>query len=294
MNRRKFIKTGLQVGGAGLMASTLGCQGSLFDAFDSSAEEALVAEDNGSFQLFNVNLSTGAVSTIAIFPNQIFQVSLLDQNTAIAIDNTTVYSVNLNTNIYQPLLSSFTTLRGLAIENQNSVLLGGMSGYFARMNLSTLAVSTFPTLGGWPHGTALENSSSALVMDRANDDLLRVNLSTGSFSTVYNFPTTNTYVNIAIDTGRNLALILSDTPTTNQIVRVDLNTNTLLSQIGSTPDGVTQGIALENSTSVLVGNDTNAPGGGLYRVDLDTGATSRVDDGTLNGVIPRDIAVRFQ
>ncbi|GMT49837.1 MAG: hypothetical protein IEMM0008_1376 [bacterium] len=39
MNRRKFIKTGLQVGGAGLMAFTLGCQGSLFDPFDVSANE---------------------------------------------------------------------------------------------------------------------------------------------------------------------------------------------------------------------------------------------------------------
>ena len=56
MNRRKFIKTGLQVGGLGLMASTLECQGSLFDSFAQTATEAIVTGTGvGAKQIFRVN-----------------------------------------------------------------------------------------------------------------------------------------------------------------------------------------------------------------------------------------------
>ncbi len=295
MNRRKFIKTGLQAGGAGLMASTLGCQGSLFDAFDSSAEEAFLI--SATRFLYKVNLVTGAASIITpVFTNQLLGLALRGQNTALVLDNVSpgnLFSVNLKDNSVTTLASSVASINpaSIALENQESAIVGD-TGTLTRLNLSTLASSTIVSgLVNSVAGLAMESSQSVLVqLGNGSGNLLRVKLSSGTSNLLRNIGTTSSKITFASD--RNLVLIAnSDTVTPTQIRRLDLSTNTLLSDIGFLTNGAGPGIALENSHSVLVGSNTS---GGLYRVDLDTGVTSRVDDGSLGGVIIVDIAVRFQ
>ncbi len=298
MNRRKFIKTGLQLGGAGFIASTLGCQGSLFDSFDSSAEEAFLV--SGSRLLYKVNLITGAASSITpVFPDFTFGLALRGKDTALVLTNLLggdLYSINLNStnSSFTSLISSFapTNTASIVLENQQSVLVGD-NGNLTRLNLSTLTSSTIVSgLGDVVTGLAMESSQSVLVQmgGTTGMGLLRVNLSSGTSNFLQNMGA-STFTKIAIVPDRNLVLIANST-TTTQIKRLDLSTNTLLSDIGFVPSGAGLGIALENSHSALVGS--NAAAGGLYRVDLDTGVTSRVDDGSLGSVSIVDIAVRFQ
>ncbi len=299
MNRRKFIKTGLQVGGAGLMASTLGCQGSLFDAFGQTADEAIVIEAVGSQCIYRVNLNTGATSVISdgvIFGgNQLGGIALLDEDTALVTTGTTtggtLYKVDLNANTVQLLVSGFSpgnTSDCIAVENRNSVLIGA-SGTLYRMNLRTLTVTKTQAIGTALHGIALESESSALIIEN-NDSLHRVNLADFSFSTLMATTTGNNGRDVAIALDRNLAMVVANAGGI-QIVRINLSSNTALSTLGALTNGAGKGIALENGSSTLVGDNTS---GGLYRVDLDTGVTSRVDDGTLNSILIRKIAVRFQ
>ncbi len=298
MNRRKFIKTGFQVGGAGLMASTLGCQGSLFDSFAQSANEAIVTEAGGTRRVFKVNLNNGAVSLIVnanVIGGTLLQgLTLKDQDTALVTSDPLggeLYKINLNNNTVQLLTSGFVpglVSNPIAMENSNSLLIGTNNGNINRMNLSTFAITKTQNIAGNPlAGIAVENSSSAVVLDNMRD-LYRVNLSDFSSSTLI-APVTAGGRAVAINTVRNLAFI-GHTGTT-QIERFDLSTNTPLTVFGAVPGGAGRGIAFENSNSVLVGE--NVPSGGLYRVNIDTGVTSRVDDGSIT-VNLKNIAVRFQ
>ncbi len=303
MNRRKFIKTGLQVGGAGLMASTRGCQGSLFDSFAQTATEAIVAETGATRQIFRVNLNTGVTSVVSdgvIFVNNLQSIALLDEDTALVTTNLTaggLYKVNLKNNTVQLLVSGYSpgaSSRGIALENRNSLLIGSNDDAIRRMDLRTLSVINNQAISVSATAIALESESSALLLDTGNT-LYRLNLIDFSVNTLISPLSGSLGRSIALDLNRNIALIGQSDAT--QIERFDLSTNTQLStDIGSLPDGAGRGIALENSNSVLVGNNSipSATPGGLYRVDLDTGATSQVDDGTLDGVLIRAIAVRFQ
>ena len=292
MNRRKFIKTGLQTGGVGLMVSTLGCQGSFFDAFESSAEEAIVAQSAGT-NLYKVNLVTGATSVItSAFAANLNGVALKDQDTALVIDNTgniIFYEVNLNTGNVKTHTTNITTAiaTSIGIENESSILVGDSVAILTRINLNTLANSVLVSTGGAGSiiGIAIESSSSALILDSSVPSLIRVNLLNGTSTTLAS-PAGNQ--KIAYAPSRNLALISNSAAA--QINRFDLSSNSSLSGIGPANSG--PGIALENSHSVLVADNSL---GGLYRVDLDTGVISRVDDNTLlNGVSLADIAVRFR
>ncbi len=291
MDRRKFIKTSLQAGGAGLVASTLGCQGSLFDSFESPADEAIVAQSGGT-NLYKVNLVTGATSVItSAFAANLNGVALKDQDTALVIDNTNniqFYEVNLNSGNVKTHTTNIggAAASSIAIENESSILIGDSASVITRINLNTLATSIVP-YGGTVIGMALDTSNSALFVDTGAANLVKVNLTTGSSTSLVAFPAGSQ--KIAYAPSRNLALISNNTAV--QIRRLDLSTNTFLSDIGPANSG--PGIALENSSSVLIGDNG---GGGLYRVDLDTGVTSRVDDNTLlnTTVLLADIAVRFR
>ncbi len=299
MNRRKFIKTGLQVGGAGIIVSTLGCQGSLFDSFAQTATEAIVAQSAGT-NLYRVNLNTGVTSVINTLTSNLNGIALLDQDTALVtsvLSGGELYKVDLNTNAVQLLVSGYSPASGslsVAVENRNSILIGSTTGTLRRMDIRTLTITRTQNFGVAPlQGLASESETSALAI-ASSDILYRINLTNFSLSTLMALTPAATInpTKVAFAPNRNIAYVAPATSGADQILRFDLSTNTQLSAIGSVPGGVSEAVALENSSSALVGN-FSAPIG-LYRVDLDTGATSRVDDGTLTGVSIRDIAVRFQ
>ncbi len=299
MNRRKFIKTGLQVSGAGLMASTLGCQGSLFDSFAQTATEAIVAQTGATRQIFRVNLNTGVTSVVSdgmIFGGNLQSIALLDEDTALVTTGSTngeLYKVNLKNNTVQFLVSGYSpgfSSRGIALENRNSLLIGSNDDAIRRMDLRTLSVINNQAISVSARAIALESESSALLLDDVLNNLYRINLIDFSVNTLISTLSGSGGRSIALDLNRNIALI-GQTDGGSPIERFDLSTNTQLSDLGSVTGGAGRGIALENSNSVLVGS--NGPNG-LYRVDLDSGATSQVDDGTLSSVLIRAIAVRFQ
>lgn len=306
ISRREFIKKGLQVGGVGLLASTLGCTGSLQDLFSNSAKEAILAANSS---IYKVNMETGAVAMVADFmfyygtTTTVFSLAIKDKNTVLALvlDNmatpTTsgLFSVNLDNGTIQTILNPMWYLAtSIAIESDFSILIGE-TGNLHRLELAKLSDTTIATgLGaGAISGIAIENQYSAYVININTGELYWVNPS--YYNTFFLIPITpamSTPAKIAIDTTRNSLLISNNAGGgLAQIYRVNKSDYSRLSDLGNVAAGVHMSIALENNNSVLVGD--KAPYNGLYRVDLDTGASSRVDNGTLTGFPIMDIAVRF-
>ncbi|GMT49409.1 MAG: hypothetical protein IEMM0008_0948 [bacterium] len=285
------------------MASTLGCQGSLFNSFAQPADEAIVAVQGGT-NLYRVNLSTGVVTTIAVPTIQ--SIALIGQDTILGVNFSpavlVVYLIDLIGGGVRTLgtltIPSFFTFDTIAVVDRDNVLISGSTSsgsdaYIYRLNLPTFTgsvVKTWIGLGGGATHIALENDQSAIVQ-LFGGNVYRLNLNDYSDTLLLTIPTNTRH--LALVPNRNLALVVHQSGTSTPITRIDLNTNTPLSPLGTFADGAGEGIALENSQSVLVGNN-NAAAGGLYRVDLDSGVTRRVDDGTFSTLLITDIAVRFR
>ncbi|MDH4128922.1 MAG: hypothetical protein OEV44_09230, partial [Spirochaetota bacterium] len=206
-----------------------------------------------------------------------------------------LFSVNLDNGTIQTILNPMWYLAtSIAIESDFSILIGE-TGNLHRLELAKLSDTTIATgLGaGAISGIAIENQYSAYVININTGELYWVNPS--YYNTFFLIPITpamSTPAKIAIDTTRNSLLISNNAGGgLAQIYRVNKSDYSRLSDLGNVAAGVHMSIALENNNSVLVGD--KAPYNGLYRVDLDTGASSRVDNGTLTGFPIMDIAVRF-
>lgn len=292
LNRREFIKKSVQFGGGSLVFSMSACQGSWLDPFANPVDEVIVTERTAS-GLYKMNLSSGKGELIYTFPTQLYGVALYNSYTLLVTEDAAggiLYKVDLRDNSVTTLLSAFAAGNSLYVvmENSNSAIIGDTLGNLYRIDLASLSVSTLASgLGGSLSGIAIENSSSVLILDYTGGNLYRVSLSDGSYGSPLNIGAATTFSHVAISTNRNIAYISNNVA--NQIKRVDLSSFSLLSDIAFSNAG--EAIALENNNFLLVGN---TGGTGLYRVNIDSGQSSRVDDGFLTGLTVLDLALRFK
>jgi len=298
MDRRKFLKNSLQIGSAGLLSTLPYCQGSWTDPFETPANEAIMISTPGV--MYRVNLSSGATTPISTIGSG--ATAFLDNNNVLFVTSSltpSFYQINLNDNSFS-LLGTVTIPVGaggdvgtVSLIGGNDVMLngsytGGAQGYLYRLNLTSMTGSVVLSLLAPISGHAIENDQT-LLAQLSSGNVYRFSLTDYSNTLLVNAGASK--FNVALAPGRNLLLIAHGGGIATQLKRVDLKTNTVLSDLGALPNGAGAGIALESNSSVLTGDTVS---GGLYRVNLDNGATSRVDDGTLTGVVLRNIAVRFQ